>query len=101
MEHDIIRLERITTSLNTADIFTKILRPLLLCRYCNYLMGRVPPQYAAGSKQFQQAFNSWNKDRQCPVVVAALSADPFDSKTASAAKFVTAWYYATEFSSYL
>ena len=101
VEQDLILLERIATSLNTADIFTKILGPLLFRRHCDYLMGRVPPQYSACYKQFQQAYNSWNQDRRDPVVVAALSANPFDPRTASAARFVTAWYYATEFSSRL
>ena len=33
--------------MNIADIFTKQLGPLLFRRHCDYLMGRVPPQYSA------------------------------------------------------
>ena len=42
-----MRLERISTTVNSADIFTKQLGPLLFRRHCDYLMGRVPPQYSA------------------------------------------------------
>ena len=47
VEDDLIKLERISSKMNIADIFTKQLEPLLFCRHCNYLMGRVPPQYSA------------------------------------------------------
>ena len=42
IEQDLIKLERIPTALNIADIFTKQLGPLLFKRHCDYLMGRVP-----------------------------------------------------------
>ena len=47
VEQDLIKLERISTKLNIADIFTKQLGPLLFRRHCDYLMGRVPPQYSS------------------------------------------------------
>ena len=47
IEQDLIKLERIPTALNIADIFTKQLGPLLFKRHCDYLMGRVPPQYSS------------------------------------------------------
>ena len=52
VEQDLIRLERIATSQNVADIFTKIMGPLLFRRHCDYLMGWVPPAYSACYKQF-------------------------------------------------
>ena len=47
VEGDLLKLERILTTMNIADIFTKQLGPLLYRRHCDYLMGRVPPQYSA------------------------------------------------------
>jgi hypothetical protein len=47
VEDDLMRLERISTTMNIADIFTKQLGPLLYRRHCDYLMGRVPPQYSS------------------------------------------------------
>ena len=46
-EQDLIKLERVASALNVADIFTKQLGRLLFRRHCDYLMGRVPPQYSA------------------------------------------------------
>ena len=46
VEQDLIKLERVASILNVADIFTKQLGPLLFRRHCDYLMGRVPPQYS-------------------------------------------------------
>ena len=47
MGRDLIKLERIALQMTTADICTKQMGPLLFWRYCDYLMGRVPPQYLA------------------------------------------------------
>ena len=47
VEDDLIKLEWISPKMNIADIFTKQLGPLLFRRHCDYLTGRVPPQYSA------------------------------------------------------
>ena len=46
VERDLIRLERIDTTINLADHFTKILSPILFRRHTDYIMGKVPPHYS-------------------------------------------------------
>lgn len=46
VERDMIRLERIDTTVNMADHFTKSLSPILFRRHTDYIMGRVPPEYS-------------------------------------------------------
>lgn len=46
VERDLIRLERIDTTINPADHFTKILSPILFRRHTDYIMGKVPPHYS-------------------------------------------------------
>ena len=47
VERDLLKLERIDTSINNlADHFTKSLSPLLFRRHLDYVMGRVPPAYS-------------------------------------------------------
>lgn len=43
VERDLIKLERIDTSINLADHFTKSLSPILFWRHLDYVMGSVPP----------------------------------------------------------
>ena len=51
VERDLIKLERVDTSLNMADHFTKQLGPTLFNRHVDYLLGHVPPKYAACFKR--------------------------------------------------
>lgn len=46
VERDLIKLERVDTSRNMADHFTKQLTPTLFNRHVDYIMGHVPPQYS-------------------------------------------------------
>ena len=46
VERDLIKLERIDTTVNMADHFTKALPPILFRRHTDYIMGRVPPHYS-------------------------------------------------------
>ena len=46
VERDLIKLERVDTSKNMADHFTKQLTPTLFNRHVDYIMGHVPPQYS-------------------------------------------------------
>ena len=47
VERDLIKLERVDTTLNMADHFTKQLGPQLFHRHTDYIMGHVPPQYSS------------------------------------------------------
>ena len=47
VERDLVKLERVDTSLNMADNFTKQLGPTLFNRHVDYIMGHVPPHYSA------------------------------------------------------
>ena len=47
VEQDLMTLERIDTSQNLADHFTKSLTATLFQRHTDYIMGRVPPQYSS------------------------------------------------------
>eukprot|EP00804_Cyclotella_cryptica_P008933 CCRYP_012043-RA/>CCRYP_012043-RA protein AED:0.49 eAED:0.39 QI:0/-1/0/1/-1/0/1/0/172 len=59
VEHDIMILERIDTSINMADHMTKILDRTLFYRHVDYIMGHIPPMYspcyAVYSKQLPPA----------------------------------------------
>ena len=46
VERDLITLERVPTSLNMADHFSKQLGPLLFRRHTDYLLGHVPTKYS-------------------------------------------------------
>ena len=48
VEEDIIILEYIDTSDNSADSFTKPLGRTLFNKHCDVIMGRTPPQYYTG-----------------------------------------------------
>ncbi|EJK59937.1 hypothetical protein THAOC_19786 [Thalassiosira oceanica] len=47
VERDLIKLERVDTTINMADHFTKQLGPTLFHRHIDYIMGHVPPTYSA------------------------------------------------------
>lgn len=53
VERDLIKLERIDTTINMADHFTKSLSPILFRRHTDYIMGRVPPNYAQCNPSFR------------------------------------------------
>ena len=53
VERDLIRLERIDTTINMADHFTKSLSPILFRRHMDYIMGRVPPNYSQCNPTFR------------------------------------------------
>ncbi|KAL7489869.1 hypothetical protein ACHAW6_016196 [Cyclotella cf. meneghiniana] len=46
VEHDLMILERINTSINMADHMTKILDRTLFYRHVDYIMGHIPPLYS-------------------------------------------------------
>ncbi len=46
VKQDLIVLERVHTTINEADHFTKLLSWVLFHRHINYIMGHVPPEYS-------------------------------------------------------
>lgn len=60
VEEDIIILEYIDSSSNSADTFTKPLGRTLFNKHCDVIMGRIPPNYFKGT--IKPTYN--NKDQQ-------------------------------------
>ena len=56
VESDLIRLERIDTSINIADHLTKPLSRILFHRHADFLLGHVPPKY---SPVYQHAITTY------------------------------------------
>jgi hypothetical protein len=46
VERDLMLLERIDTSINLADHFTKSLLPALFHRHADFILGHIPPAYS-------------------------------------------------------
>jgi hypothetical protein len=46
VEHDLMILDRIDTSINMANHLTKALQPILFHRHADFLLGHVPPTYS-------------------------------------------------------
>jgi hypothetical protein len=83
-------LERVASILNVADIFTKQLGPLLFRRHCDYLMGRVPPQYSSHYKNVQMLSNPerLQRDGACIEGEERWMPEKGQSPAAAAAKLV-------------
>ena len=96
IEQDLIKLERIPTALNIADIFTKQLGPLLFKRHCDYVMGRVPPQYSSAYGKFYGEYKNWADSTESKPHAARMETFPVNELTTTAARFVNAWFCVTE-----
>ena len=70
VERDLIRLERIDTTVNLADHFTKILSPILFRRHTDYIMGRVPPHYSVCHPVFRPSNSLKDSSLHGPVTRA-------------------------------
>jgi hypothetical protein len=46
VKRDLIVLERVDTTINEVDHFTKLLSRVLFHRHIDYIMGHVPPEYS-------------------------------------------------------
>ncbi|KAL7521208.1 hypothetical protein ACHAWF_000287, partial [Thalassiosira exigua] len=46
IERALLLLERLDTTQNILDHFTKQLNPVLFARHTDYVMGRIPPEYS-------------------------------------------------------
>ena len=58
IECDLLQLERIDTTLNMANHFTKQLGSTLFHRHVDYIRGKAPPTYLAVFKNFSQSINT-------------------------------------------
>jgi hypothetical protein len=54
VKRDLLKLERIDTTINLADHFTKQLRRVLFHRRVDYIFGKVPPMYSSAFAQFSK-----------------------------------------------
>jgi hypothetical protein len=74
VERDLLKLERIDTTINMADHFTKSLSPILFRRHTDYIMGRVPPNYAQCNPTFRLSNkgDEWRLDQPLTPVVNRL-----------------------------
>ena len=60
VERDLLRLERIDTSINPSDHLTKALSRILFHRHADYLLGHVPPKY---SPVYKRAISTYTDDK--------------------------------------
>ena len=84
VERDLVTLERVDTTLNWADHFTKQLGPLLFNRHIDYILGHVPPTY---SSRFKDVYETLKRK----VPIATTSPNIKRPLTAAAAKLTAAW----------
>ncbi len=93
VEHDLIVLERVDTTINKADHFTKILSPILFHRHVDYIMGHVPPEYSPAYERSTGQFdkpvikivpNSYTTKETMPLVILTDSDDLYISIAARA-----------------
>ena len=94
VERDLIKLERVNTTLNCADHFTKQLGPLLFQRHVDYIMGHVPPQYSSTFQRIHELL-ARPKPRRDTVDLS----EPLDSRpvVATTARLTTAWSQVTQY----
>lgn len=94
VERDLIKLERVDTTLNMADHFTKQLGPLLFYRHIDYILGHVPPQY---SSCFQNIYGMLRNRKKQPQTQPRITVPPSSLDVtptplaAAAARFVVEW----------
>ncbi|KAL7538057.1 LOW QUALITY PROTEIN: hypothetical protein ACHAXR_008252 [Thalassiosira sp. AJA248-18] len=98
VERDLIKLERVDTTLNMADHFTKQLGPLLFYRHTDYILGHVPPQYSHCFQKIHGMLRDRKKQQTTtfPVPKSALDVTPAPL-AAAAARFVVEWSKVTAY----
>jgi hypothetical protein len=57
VERNLIVLERVDTTINEADHFTKLLSCILFHRHIDYIMGHIPPEYSLAYEQSTGQFD--------------------------------------------
>ena len=60
IERDLIHLERVDTSINTADHLTKSLSRTLFHRHADYLLGHIPPRCSHAYNSIVNTINNYN-----------------------------------------
>ena len=101
VEHDIMILERIHTSINVADHMTKILDRTLFYRHVDYIMGHIPPMYSlcytAYSKQLPPAVeHGIDLDDMSMSAKCCLNAYPWATITSCSALIQSTNQYTTQ-----
>ena len=87
VEGDLIKLERIDTSQNLANHFTKQLTQILFKRHVDYIMGHVPPKYSSCYQKTYGMLRRQLKDKVTSTPATPISIDPaFTPPAAAAAK---------------
>jgi hypothetical protein len=95
VERNLIVLERVDTTINKADHFTKLLSCILFHRLINYIIGHVPPEYSPAYEQSAGQFdkptvkltpNLYTTKDTLPVVIKDEPDDKYIPVTARAAR---------------
>ncbi len=103
VERNLIVLERVDTTINEVDHFTKLLSCTLFHRHIDYIMGHVPPEYSPAYEQLTGQFNeptfkltpdSYTTKDNLPVVIKDEPDDEYIPVTARAARIYTPDYTA-------
>jgi len=86
-------LERVDTTQNQADHYTKQLTPLLFYRHTDYIMGKVPPTYSPCFQQMFQGLHSSKKEEHLRYTAPIHLPEKFQSlpAAAAAAKLYATW----------
>ena len=87
IERDMLKLERIDTSINRADHFTKPLSRSLFHRHVDYIMGHVPPRYSPAHKR---ALGKFHGDNPAPLPESFTTPGMFRPIAAAAARVAVA-----------
>ena len=87
IERDLVVLERIDTTQNMSDHFTKQLNPILFARHTDYVMGRIPPEYSACFPGLQHSL----RQKRVPKRNTPLDLSEAHPAAAAAARLSAAW----------
>ncbi|KAL7479523.1 hypothetical protein ACHAW6_005251 [Cyclotella cf. meneghiniana] len=93
-EHDLLVLNRVDTSINMADHFTKPLPRILCHRHCDFYMGFVPPTYSPRYLEVARIYSDPNNPFNgfyATGVADLLDDEGHNMGTAMAARTVALW----------
>lgn len=77
VERDLLHLQRIHTSINLADLFTKSLTPSLFYRHTDYVLGHVQPHYTPLPSQQPDTTSVANASVTLASVWSSIAHNPF------------------------
>ena len=97
-ERDLLTLERVDTTQNQADHYTKQLTPILFYRHTDYIMGKVPPTYSPCFQQIFQGLPNSTKEEHLRNTSPIRLPEKFQSlpAAAAAAKLFATWSKITQ-----